>query len=56
VLCEILAHDDFRDYEYDLFNPVLQLIYNNPLLFDNDYMYFTNDMISYIRGEKLMCY
>jgi hypothetical protein len=56
MLCEILAHDDFRDYEYELYNPVLQVIVNNPLLFDNDYMYFTNDMISYIRGEKLMCY
>ncbi len=55
-LCEILIHDDFRDYEYQLFNLIGQIIYNNPLLFDNDYMYITYDIIAYSEGKKIMCY
>jgi hypothetical protein len=41
-----LVHDDdfFNDYEYSLFSPILNVIRNNPLLFDNEFMYFTNSI------------
>ena len=45
ALIGLVEDDDFfNDYEYTLFSPILSLIRNNPLLFDNNYMYFTNSI------------
>jgi hypothetical protein len=47
---EIMYHDDFSDYQFDLMLPFTSKIIRNPLLFDNDYMYITNDFI--IKDKK----
>ena len=47
---EIMYHDDFTDYQFDLMLPFTSKIIRNPLLFDNDYMYITNDFI--IKDKK----
>jgi hypothetical protein len=41
-----LNEDDnfFNDYDYDLFLPVLNFIQVNPLLYDNEYMFFSNSI------------
>jgi hypothetical protein len=42
---EMMYHDDFTDYQFDLMLPFTSKIIRNPLLFDNTYMYITNDFI-----------
>jgi hypothetical protein len=47
---EIMYHDDFSDYQFDLMLPFTNKIIRNPLLFDKTYMYITNDFI--IKDKK----
>jgi hypothetical protein len=47
---EMMYHDDFPDYQFDLMLPFTNKIIRNPLLFDNTYMYITNDFI--IKDKK----
>ena len=47
---EMMYHDDFYDYQFDLMLPFTSKIIRNPLLFDNTYMYITNDFI--IKDKK----
>jgi hypothetical protein len=47
---EMMYHDDFIDYQFDLMLPFTSKIIRNPLLFDNTYMYITNDFI--IKDKK----
>ena len=45
VLSDVFEDESFyNDYEYTLFNPMVSFIVNNPLLFDNSFMYFTNSI------------
>jgi hypothetical protein len=43
AICELFYDDYFLDYQFDLMRPFTREILNNPLLFDNTYMFFTND-------------
>lgn len=47
---EMMYHDDFTYYQFDLMLPFTNKIIRNPLLFDNTYMYITNDFI--IKDKK----
>jgi hypothetical protein len=47
---DLMYHDDFIDYQFDLMLPFTNKIIRNPLLFDNTYMYITNDFI--IKDKK----
>jgi hypothetical protein len=47
---KMMYHDDFTDYQFDLMLPFTNKIIRNPLLFDNEYMYITNDFI--IKDKK----
>jgi hypothetical protein len=47
---EIMYHDDFSHYQFDLMLPFTSKIIRNPLLFDKTYMYITNDFI--IKDKK----
>jgi hypothetical protein len=47
---EMMYHDDFTDYQFELMLPFTSKIIRNPLLFDNEYMYITNDFI--IKDKK----
>lgn len=40
---DLMYHDDFIDYQFDLMLPFTNKIISNPLLFDNMYMYISND-------------
>lgn len=54
LISRMFYDDDFRDYEYDLFNRVNIQIAHNPLLFDDNYTYFTHDIIPYDKnGNKI---
>ena len=43
AICGLFYDDYFLDYQFDLMRPFTREILNNPLLFDNTYMFFTND-------------
>lgn len=53
VLDRLFQDDKFYDdYEYTLFNPMNSFIVNNPLLFDNSYMYYTNSIYPLDKNGK----
>jgi len=53
---DLMYHDDFTDYQFDLMLPFTSKIIRNPLLFDNDYMYITNDFIIKDKRGKTFFY
>ena len=56
AICELYYNDSFQDYQFDLMVPFTREIVNNPLLFDNTYMYFTNDFATKDEhGKTLYC-
>ena len=56
IFCNLFYDDDFIDYQDDLMRPFIREIINNPLLFDNTYMYYTNDFIAKdLDGKTLYC-
>ena len=60
ALCKLFYSDYyidyFQDYQFDLMVPFTREIVNNPLLFDNTYMYFTNDFETKDeKGKSILC-
>lgn len=56
AICELFYDESFQDYQYDLMRPFTREIVNNPILFDNTYMYFTNDFDTKDEyGKSLRC-
>jgi hypothetical protein len=51
-----MYHDDFNDYQFELMLPFTSKIIRNPLLFDNTYMYITNDFIIKDKRGKTFFY
>jgi len=47
---DLMYNSDFENYEFELMLPFTNKIISNPLLFDNTYMYITNDFI--IKDKK----
>jgi hypothetical protein len=56
AICEIFYDESFQDYQYDLMRPFTREIVINPLLFDNTYMYLTNDFETKDeKGKSILC-
>ncbi len=56
AICELYYNDSFQDYQFDLMVPFTREIVNNSLLFDNTYMYFTNDFATKDEhGKTIYC-
>lgn len=56
LICDLFNNDNFRDYQDDLMLPFTREIVTNPLLFDNEYMYYTNDFaVKDEYGKTLYC-
>jgi hypothetical protein len=56
ALCDLYYSDYFQDYQFDLMMPFTGVIVNNPLLFDNTYMYLTNNFDTKDeKGQSILC-
>jgi hypothetical protein len=56
AICELYYNDSFQDYQFDLMVPFTRELVNNPLLFDNTYMYFTNSFDTKDgNGKSILC-
>jgi hypothetical protein len=56
ALCDLYYYDDFQDYQFDLMLPFTREIVINPLLFNNTYMYLTNNFETKDKkGKSLIC-
>ena len=55
TILELVEDSDFYgNYVYDLFSPVLNIIRNRPLLFSDEWMYFTPDIIFIDKNNKII--
>jgi hypothetical protein len=56
ALCKLYYGDNFQDYQFDFMLPFTREIVINPLLFNNTYMYLTNNFETKDKkGKSLIC-